>query len=61
MGLRHTGYVISMETVVKDDQGVVSEVRATAKKSSETPKPKAFIHWVSKPAVCSTVRLYERL
>ncbi len=60
VGLRHTGYVIFLETVVKDDKGSVSEIRVTARKASEVSKPKAFIHWASRP-ISATVRLYERL
>lgn len=60
VGLRHTGYVVTLETVVKDSSGGVVEVRVTAKKATDVPKPKAFIHWVSSPLHC-TVRLYERL
>ena len=40
--------------------GKLIEVFVTAKKSSETPKPKAFFHWVSAPLKC-TSRLYDRL
>ena len=60
MGLKHTGYVISLVGVVKDESGGVVEVRVTAQKASEVPRPKAFIHWVSRPLHC-TVRLYDRL
>ena len=60
VGLRHTGYVISMEGVVKDTNGEITEIRVTAQRSSEVVKPKAFVHWVSKPVRC-TVRLYDFL
>lgn len=60
VGLRHTGYVISLEEVVRDGSGGVAEVRVTARRSGEVAKPKAFIHWVSRPLRCS-VRLYDRL
>ena len=46
--------------ILKDASGKVIEVRVNARKSSETEKPKAFIHWVASPLRCS-VRLYERL
>ncbi len=49
-----------MESVVRDDKGGVAEIKVIARKSSEVSKPKAFIHWVSRPAT-ATVRLYDRL
>ncbi|KAM6977285.1 glutamine--tRNA ligase [Aplochiton taeniatus] len=61
VGLRHAGYVITVQKVIKDPQGRVVEVEVSCCSSSEAPeKPKAFIHWVSQPLVCE-VRLYERL
>ncbi len=60
VGLRHTGYVISLEAVTRNAAGEIAEIRVTARPSSEGSKPKAFVHWVSDPLIC-TVRLYERL
>uniref|UniRef100_A0A671WXF8 Glutamine--tRNA ligase n=1 Tax=Sparus aurata TaxID=8175 RepID=A0A671WXF8_SPAAU len=60
VGLRHAGYVISVQKVIKDAQGKVVELEVTCSSSETTEKPKAFIHWVSQPLVCE-VRLYERL
>ncbi|XP_030425129.1 glutamine--tRNA ligase isoform X1 [Gopherus evgoodei] len=60
VGLRHTGYVIAVQNVVKDASGQVMELEVTCTKSDAAEKPKAFIHWVSEPLVCE-VRLYERL
>lgn len=60
VGLRHTGYVISVENVIKDLEGEISELIVSCRKSSDVPKPKAFIHWVSHPLECE-VRLYDRL
>ncbi|KAM3618431.1 uncharacterized protein V6R79_020221 [Siganus canaliculatus] len=60
VGLRHAGYVISVQKVIKDSQGKVVELEVTCCTSDTAEKPKAFIHWVSKPLVCE-VRLYERL
>uniref|UniRef100_A0A3Q2SSW7 Glutamine--tRNA ligase n=1 Tax=Fundulus heteroclitus TaxID=8078 RepID=A0A3Q2SSW7_FUNHE len=60
VGLRHAGYVISVQKVVKDSQGKVVELEVTCCSSETAEKPKAFIHWVSQPLVCE-VRLYERL
>lgn len=61
VGLRHAGYVISVQRVVKDSKGKVVELEVSCCSSSEAAeKPKAFIHWVSQPLKCE-VRLYERL
>lgn len=61
VGLRHAGYVITVQNVIKDPQGRVVEVEVCCCSSTEVAeKPKAFIHWVSQPLVCE-VRLYESL
>nr|XP_046220197.1 glutamine--tRNA ligase [Oncorhynchus gorbuscha] len=61
VGLRHAGYVISVQKVIKDAQGRVVELEVHCCSSNEAAeKPKAFIHWVSEPQKCE-IRLYERL
>ncbi|XP_076132471.1 glutamine--tRNA ligase [Alosa pseudoharengus] len=60
VGLRHAGYVISVKRVIKDASGKVTELEVTCATTDSAEKPKAFIHWVSKPLECE-VRLYERL
>ncbi|XP_029579587.1 glutamine--tRNA ligase [Salmo trutta] len=61
VGLRHAGYVISVQKVIKDAQGRVVELEVHCCSSHEAAeKPKAFIHWVSEPQKCE-IRLYERL
>uniref|UniRef100_A0A3Q3ETX9 Glutamine--tRNA ligase n=1 Tax=Labrus bergylta TaxID=56723 RepID=A0A3Q3ETX9_9LABR len=61
VGLRHAGYVISVQKVIKvRPWGKVVELEVTCCSSDAAEKPKAFIHWVSQPLVCE-VRLYERL
>ncbi|XP_029011138.1 glutamine--tRNA ligase [Betta splendens] len=60
VGLRHAGFVISVQKVLKDAQGKVLELEVSCCSSDAAEKPKAFIHWVSRPLVCE-VRLYERL
>ncbi|KAM4651239.1 glutamine--tRNA ligase [Discoglossus pictus] len=60
VGLRHAGYVISVQNIVKDQSGKVVELEVSCVKSDASDKPKAFIHWVSDPLVCE-VRLYDRL
>ncbi|XP_015913119.4 glutamine--tRNA ligase [Parasteatoda tepidariorum] len=60
VGLRHTGYVISVTEVIKDENKGIKEVRAIGTPVSATNKPKAFIHWVADPIICE-VRLYDRL
>ncbi|KAL3064475.1 hypothetical protein OYC64_000689 [Pagothenia borchgrevinki] len=60
VGLRHAGYIISVQKIIKDAQGKVVELEVNCCSSDTAEKPKAFIHWVSQPLVCE-VRLYERL
>ncbi|KAH0630304.1 hypothetical protein JD844_013212 [Phrynosoma platyrhinos] len=60
VGLRHTGYVIAVQNIIKDTDGHVQELEVTCTKSEAVQKPKAFIHWVSDPLICE-VRQYERL
>ncbi|XP_058499969.1 glutamine--tRNA ligase [Solea solea] len=60
VGLRHAGYVISVQKVLKDPQGKVVEVEVNCCSSDAAEKPKAFVHWVSQPLQCE-VRLYDRL
>ncbi|XP_067908316.1 glutamine--tRNA ligase isoform X2 [Heterodontus francisci] len=60
VGLRHAGFVISVQRVNKNKNGKVVELEATCRKSDTAEKPKAFIHWVSNPLICE-LRLYERL
>ncbi|KAK9405997.1 glutamine-tRNA ligase [Crotalus adamanteus] len=60
VGLRHSGYVIAVQNIIKDTSGRVKELEVTCTKSEEAEKPKAFIHWVSDPLVCE-VRQYEQL
>ncbi|KAI2661235.1 Glutamine--tRNA ligase [Labeo rohita] len=60
VGLRHAGYVISVQRVIKDGSGKVCELEVTCASSDSVEKPKAFIHWVSDPLQCE-VRLYENL
>uniref|UniRef100_A0A673L3P3 Glutamine--tRNA ligase n=1 Tax=Sinocyclocheilus rhinocerous TaxID=307959 RepID=A0A673L3P3_9TELE len=60
VGLRHAGYVISVQRVIKDGCGKVCELEVTCASSDSVEKPKAFIHWVSDPLRCE-VRMYERL
>ncbi|XP_056129518.1 glutamine--tRNA ligase [Lampris incognitus] len=61
VGLRHAGYIISVQKVIKDTQGKVIELEVSCCSTTDaTEKPKAFIHWISNPLVCE-VRLYEWL
>ncbi|ROS04655.1 glutaminyl-tRNA synthetase [Sinobacterium caligoides] len=62
------GYVIKAEEVVKDEQGTITEIKASLVPGTvgETPpegvKPRGVIHWVSATlAQKATVRIYERL
>ncbi|XP_076079718.1 glutamine--tRNA ligase-like [Mytilus galloprovincialis] len=60
VGLRHAGYVLSIDKINKDSEGNITDLVASCTKTTETDKPKGFIHWVSDPIVCE-VRQYERL
>uniref|UniRef100_A0A8C2KXB1 Glutamine--tRNA ligase n=1 Tax=Cyprinus carpio TaxID=7962 RepID=A0A8C2KXB1_CYPCA len=62
VGLRHAGYVISVQRVIKvrDHSLSLCELEVTCASSDSVEKPKAFIHWVSDPLRCE-VRLYESL
>ncbi|CAL4154738.1 unnamed protein product, partial [Meganyctiphanes norvegica] len=59
VGLRHCGYVIKVQEVVKGASGI-DHIKVTCEPATEQNKPKAFIHWVSHPVHCEA-RLYERL
>lgn len=61
VGLRHAGYVIYVEDVVKNTNNEVIElaVKCVPVANVDT-KPKAFIHWVSIP-INITVRLFDPL
>eukprot|EP00117_Sycon_ciliatum_P049901 scpid45389/ scgid35306/ Probable glutamine--tRNA ligase; Glutaminyl-tRNA synthetase len=60
IGLRYTGYVFTMDDVVKNDGGEVIEVIGKITAVQDIAKPKAFIQWVSDPIKCE-VREYSRL
>nr|CAG4649950.1 EOG090X01EL [Sida crystallina] len=61
VGLRYAGLIIRLENIKKDGAGQIEELEVSCTPSADTAeKPKAYIHWVSKP-VDIEVRLYERL
>ncbi|XP_012263515.2 probable glutamine--tRNA ligase [Athalia rosae] len=60
VGLKHAGVVITLKSIEKDASGNIINLIVKQEPVSETNKPKAFIHWVSKPSLAS-VRLYEPL
>lgn len=60
VGLRHTGYVIELQNIVRGSSGCVERLEVTCRRADAGEKPKAFIHWVSQPLVCE-IRLYECL
>uniref|UniRef100_A0A9J7XBR8 glutamine--tRNA ligase n=1 Tax=Cyprinus carpio carpio TaxID=630221 RepID=A0A9J7XBR8_CYPCA len=55
VGLRHAGYVISVQRVIKDGCGNVCELEVTCASSDSVEKPKAFIQWVSDPLQCEVL------
>ncbi|KAK2082052.1 putative glutamine--tRNA ligase, partial [Saguinus oedipus] len=60
VGLRHTGYIIELQCVVKGPSGCVESLEVTFRREDAGEKPKAFIYWVSQPFTWE-VHLYERL
>ncbi|XP_032666418.1 probable glutamine--tRNA ligase [Odontomachus brunneus] len=60
VGLKHAGVVLTFQSIEKDASGTITNITVKQELVSESNKPKAFIHWVSHPALAS-VRLYERL
>ncbi|XP_002131102.2 glutamine--tRNA ligase-like [Ciona intestinalis] len=62
VGLRHAGLVLTLDRAVKGDNGDVTELIVTCKSVEESPKPKAFIHWVSATSsLACEIRVYSRL
>lgn len=59
VGLRHCGYIIKVQEVVKSASGI-DHIKVTCEPATDQNKPKAFIHWVSHPVHCEA-RLYDRL
>ncbi|XP_045465828.1 probable glutamine--tRNA ligase [Harmonia axyridis] len=50
VGLRYAGLVLNVRKIIKDHDGLVSEVICKCIEVKDAPdKPKAFIHWVSNP------------
>lgn len=60
VGLRFVHLLITVNKVETDATGAILEVHVTGQKADQAPKPKAFIHWVSSPAICE-VRSYDTL
>uniref|UniRef100_A0A286XU66 Glutamine--tRNA ligase n=1 Tax=Cavia porcellus TaxID=10141 RepID=A0A286XU66_CAVPO len=60
VGLRHTGYVIELQRVVKGPGDFVESLEVICRRADAGEKPKAFIHWVSQPLMCE-MRLYQQL
>jgi len=60
VGLRYANLVLTCTEVVKDQNGVITELRVKCANVGEVPKPKGFIHWVAKP-INVEVRQYDRL
>lgn len=60
VGLRYSGYVIKLTEAIKDAAGNITELLCTCVANEQAEKPKAFIHWVSRPMEIE-VRLYDSL
>ncbi|CAF4410545.1 unnamed protein product, partial [Adineta steineri] len=61
-GLRHAGYIITVQEVVRDSNNEPVELKVTCQKATDEgiSKPKGFIHWVSRANKCE-IRTYDRL
>ncbi|VDP31010.1 unnamed protein product [Heligmosomoides polygyrus] len=60
VGLKYIGIVLEVAKEILDSAGNVTELLVRASALNEQNKPKAFVHWVSRPTTAE-VRLYERL
>lgn len=60
VGLKYIGIVLSVTEEILDSSGVLTELVVRASPLTEQNKPKAFVHWVSRP-ISAEVRLYDRL
>ena len=61
VGLKHIGLVLHFKSIKKNGNNEIEEIVVKGEPiSSQTVKPKAFIHWVAKPVKCQ-VRLFEAL
>ena len=60
VGLRYSGYQISVKEVKKNSNGQVTELIAVCTKTSDSVKPKGWIQWVANP-VKIEVRLIDKL
>ena len=58
MGLKHIGLVVTVQNLVKDDQGKVTEIIATAVKLEATNKPNVSYHQVFLSAFISILCIY---
>jgi len=62
VGLRHSGYVLTLDRAESNASGDVTALYATCAEVGTVPKPKAFIHWVSGPdSNPCEIRIYSRL
>ncbi|XP_058057261.1 probable glutamine--tRNA ligase [Anopheles bellator] len=60
VGLKYTGLMLNVEKIIRDAETASVELVCRSEPCTATNKPKAYIHWVSKP-VQTEVRLYEKL
>lgn len=60
VGLRHAGFVLECIDVIKNSSGYLVEILCKCAEVDIANKPKAFIHWVSKP-IHVEIKLYESL
>ena len=60
VGLRYANFVINLVDIKKEGDRIIELQVSAIPIDKVEKKPKAFIHWVSRPVECE-VRLYERL
>lgn len=61
VGLRHAGFVLTVDSIKKSNNGQIEEVICKCiEVDKASSKPKAFIHWVSNP-ITVEIRLYSPL
>lgn len=60
VGLKYVGVVLTIEKIVRDGENAITNIIVRQEPLNEKNKPKAFIQWVSQPAL-ARVFMYDRL
>ncbi|PIO70555.1 hypothetical protein TELCIR_07589 [Teladorsagia circumcincta] len=59
VGLKYIGIVLSVVEELVDSSGNVNELLVRASPLTEQNKPKAFVHWVSRPVTAELLDIFE--